>query len=99
MENMLVICYLHPEFVTALMEIFARKPTKNKLLIQEGKMQMTKTFARNFIEENKTGRKKFDEIRRQEATHPVEEVGSRLRAFMPFLDRVTAKGNGSEPAS
>jgi ketol-acid reductoisomerase len=50
------------------------------------------TFARNFIEENRTGRKKFDEIRRQEARHPVEEVGSRLRASMPFLDPVTVKG-------
>jgi ketol-acid reductoisomerase len=46
------------------------------------------TFARNFIEENKTGRKKFDEIRRQEVRYPVEEVGSR-RASMPFLDPVT----------
>jgi ketol-acid reductoisomerase len=50
------------------------------------------TFARNFIEENRTGRKKFDETRRQEARHPVEEVGSRLRASMPFLDPVTVKG-------
>jgi ketol-acid reductoisomerase len=50
------------------------------------------TFARNFVEENRTGRKKFDEIRRQEATHPVEEVGSSLRASMPFLDPVTVKG-------
>ena len=68
MENMPVICYLHPEFVTALMEIFAPKPAKNRSPIQEGKMQMAKTSARNFIEENKTGHKKFDEIRRQETT-------------------------------
>ena len=47
------------------------------------------TFAKNFIEENKTGRKKFDEIRRQEARHPVEEVGRKLRASMPFIDPVT----------
>ena len=44
------------------------------------------------MEENKAGHKKFDEIRRQEARHPVEEVGSRLRASMPFLDPVTIKG-------
>jgi ketol-acid reductoisomerase len=57
------------------------------------------TFASNFIEENRTGRKKFDEIRRQEARHPVEEVGSRLRASMPFLDPVTVKDNRSQPGS
>ena len=56
-------------------------------------------FARNFIEENETGRKKFDEIRRQEARHPIEEIGRKLRASMPFLDPVTVKDNRSRPAS
>jgi ketol-acid reductoisomerase len=41
-------------------------------------------FARNFIEENKAGRKKFDEVRRQEANLPIEEIGSKLRASMPL---------------
>jgi ketol-acid reductoisomerase len=57
------------------------------------------TFARNFIEEDMTGHKRFDEIRRQEARHPVEEVGSKLRASMPFIDPVTIKENRSQPAS
>lgn len=56
------------------------------------------TFAKNFIDENKTGRKKFDEIRRQEAKHPIEEVGSKLRASMPFLDPVTVKDNTPQSA-
>jgi ketol-acid reductoisomerase len=56
-------------------------------------------FARNFIEENKTGRKKFDEIRRQEAKHPIEEIGIKLRASMPFLDPVTVEDNRSQAAS
>jgi ketol-acid reductoisomerase len=55
------------------------------------------TFAKNFIDENKTGRKKFDEIRRQEAVHPIEEVGAKLRAAMPFLDPVTVKDNTPQP--
>jgi len=56
------------------------------------------TFAKNFIEENKTGRKKFDEIRKQEAKHPIEEVGATLRASMPFLDPVTVKDNAPQAA-
>ncbi|HEX3437803.1 MAG TPA: ketol-acid reductoisomerase [Pseudacidobacterium sp.] len=57
------------------------------------------TFAKNFIEENKTGRKKFDEIRKQEAKHLIEEVGANLRASMPFLDPVTVKDGTPQPAS
>src|SRR3984885_8856084 len=48
-------------------------------------------FAKKWIEENKTGRKFFKQIREEEAKHPVEEVGGRLRAAMPFLDPVTGK--------
>ncbi len=51
------------------------------------------TFAKRWIEENKTGRKFFNEIRKTEAEHPIEEVGGRLRAAMPFLDPVTVKDN------
>src|SRR5271155_5410427 len=56
------------------------------------------TFAKKWIEENKTGRKHFDEIRKIEATHPIEEVGGRLRAAMPFLDPVTVKDNAPQAA-
>jgi ketol-acid reductoisomerase len=56
-------------------------------------------FAKNFIEENKTGRKKLDEFRRQEAKHPIEEIGSRLRASMTFLDPVMVQDNSSQSAS
>jgi ketol-acid reductoisomerase len=51
------------------------------------------TFAKNWIEENKTGRKFFTQIRKDEAEHPIEEVGGRLRSAMPFLDPVTVKDN------
>jgi ketol-acid reductoisomerase len=47
------------------------------------------TFARNWIRENETGREKFNEMRSKEAAHQIEEVGSKLRAAMPFLDPVT----------
>jgi ketol-acid reductoisomerase len=47
------------------------------------------TFAKNWIRENETGRKQFDRMRSEEAAHSIEEVGSKLRAAMPFLDPVT----------
>jgi ketol-acid reductoisomerase len=56
-------------------------------------------FAKNFIEENKTGRKNLDAIRRQEAKHPIEEIGSKLRAPMTFLNPIIVNDNTSEPAS
>jgi ketol-acid reductoisomerase len=51
------------------------------------------TFAKKWIEENKTGRKHFSQMRKDESKHPIEEVGGRLRAAMPFLDPVTVKDN------
>ncbi len=42
-------------------------------------------FARNFILENKANMASFKARRRLEAEHPIEEVGKRLRALMPWL--------------
>src|SRR3984885_11216980 len=56
------------------------------------------TFAKNWIKENESGRKKFDAIRKEEAKHPIEEVGAKLRAAMPFLDPVTVKDNTPQAA-
>jgi ketol-acid reductoisomerase len=48
------------------------------------------TYARNWIEEDRRGRPWFNEQRRLERDHAIEEVGARLRAMMPFLSPVTA---------
>jgi ketol-acid reductoisomerase len=48
------------------------------------------TYARNWIDENKNGRPAFTAVRKAERAQPIEEVGARLRAMMPFLDPVTA---------
>lgn len=45
-------------------------------------------FARDWILENQAGRPMFRAMREKEKKHLVEEVGSRLRAMMPFLDAV-----------
>jgi ketol-acid reductoisomerase len=44
-------------------------------------------FARQWIEENKTGRKNFLALREAAKNQPVEVVGARLRAMMPFLKK------------
>jgi ketol-acid reductoisomerase len=45
----------------------------------------TGTFAREFVLENQAGRPSFEALRRRAAAHPMEEVGARLRALMPWL--------------
>jgi ketol-acid reductoisomerase len=47
--------------------------------IQEG------SFAREFILEKRAGNVGFEALRRRAAEHPMEEVGARLRALMPWL--------------
>jgi len=42
-------------------------------------------FAREFIEENRKGRPNMNRLRAQGKEHPIEQVGARLRAMMPWL--------------
>jgi ketol-acid reductoisomerase len=55
----------------AMKEILAR--------IQDG------SFAREWIEENKKGGKRFAALREKEKQHPIEKVGEQLRAMMSWL--------------
>ena len=58
----------------------ARKAMKAILAdIQSGK------FADEWITEHRCGSPHFRELRKEAAKHPVEEVGTRLRALMPWL--------------
>ena len=63
------------------------KDTMKKVLaeIQSG------AFARQWIEENQTGRPWFAKERARETQHPIEKTGEQLRAMMPFLEPVTIK--------
>jgi ketol-acid reductoisomerase len=56
------------------------------------------TYARNWIEENKTGREWFDAKRASEQEQLIEEVGARLRAMMKFLDPVVIKQESKRTA-
>jgi ketol-acid reductoisomerase len=49
--------------------------------IQSGK------FVRDFMLENAVGQPSFKAIRRRDAAHPIEEVGGRLRAMMPWITK------------
>lgn len=51
------------------------------------------TFAREWIQENASGRRKYEAARADDARHPIEEVGAQLRAAMPFLDPVKVENN------
>lgn len=60
---------------------------ESKLAMREllGDIQSGK-FAREWVEENESGRKKMDSIRASERAHPIEEVGKKLRGMMPFIN-------------
>ncbi|MBM3490145.1 MAG: ketol-acid reductoisomerase [Alphaproteobacteria bacterium] len=42
-------------------------------------------FARNWMLENRVNQPNFKAMRRRNAAHPIEEVGEKLRAMMPWI--------------
>ena len=44
------------------------------------------SFASAWIDENRKGRPQFNRRRREDATHPIEDVGRELRRMMPFVN-------------
>ncbi len=60
----------------------ATKKEMKKILkeIQDGK------FARQWIRENQSGRRKYNALMQKDLKHPIEKVGVKLRARMPWLD-------------
>jgi ketol-acid reductoisomerase len=47
-------------------------------------------FAQEWVAEHAAGKPRFAEFRRQGAAHPIEEVGRKLRALMPWLRKAPA---------
>jgi ketol-acid reductoisomerase len=70
-----------------------------KIVTEETRYAMSKilkdiqdgTYAQGWIEENRQGRPWFNEQRRKEQDHLIEQVGSNLRQMMPFINPVTIK--------
>ena len=62
-------------------------------------------FAREWIAENKKGRANYNKFRKESDEHPIEEVGTRLRSMMHWIQAnpkgkmQNAKGAGSKPKS
>ena len=50
-------------------------------------------FASEWMQENAAGQPAFKAMRRREAEHPIEEIGEKLRAMMPWIgeDRLVDK--------
>ena len=44
-------------------------------------------FVRDFMQENQVGQPFFKATRRRSAEHPIEDVGARLRAMMPWITK------------
>ena len=51
-------------------------------------------YAKKWIGENEAGRPWFDARRKKERSQPIEEVGAKLRAMIPFLDSVVVTPEG-----
>ena len=49
--------------------------------IQSGK------FVREFMKENKSGKVKFEELRKTGRSHPIESTGEKLRSMMPWISK------------
>jgi len=54
--------------------------------IQTGK------FAKEWVKEHKTGRKKYNALLKEGEQHPIEKVGKRLRGTMPWIKKRSLKG-------
>jgi ketol-acid reductoisomerase len=67
-----------PRIVNEQTKVEMRKVLKE---IQSGQ------FAREFVLENQSGKAGFISMRRQEAEHPIEEVGKDLRAMFSWLKK------------
>lgn len=44
-------------------------------------------FVREFMNENKAGKKNFDSLRSKGKAHQIEETGAKLRAMMPWISK------------
>ncbi len=66
-----------------------------RLITAETKAQMKRnleevrngTFAKEYLLENQVGRPVFNSARKAMAAHPIEQVGEKLRAMMPWLKK------------
>ena len=69
--------------------------TGPRIITEETKKEMKRVlediqsgrFARDWVLENKAGQPSFKASRRRSAEHPIEQVGGKLRAMMPWIGK------------
>lgn len=66
-----------PRIITSATKREMKKVLKE---VQNGK------FARQWIAENNRGQKKYKKLMKADLAHPIEKVGAKLRARMPWLE-------------
>src|ERR1700752_448634 len=54
-------------------------------------------FAKEWIAEGRAGAPRFNELRRKAKEHPIEQVGARLRAMMPWTEEGKAAQGRTRP--
>ena len=57
------------------------------------------SFAKAWVEENEKGCPNFLATRQREQHHPIEQLGPKLRAMMPFLQPIVAPGLENKAAA
>ena len=57
------------------------------------------TFAKEWIAECRAGAPRFNELRRAAKDHPIEQVGARLRAMMPWTEEGKAQSEAGRTRS
>src|ERR1700743_752497 len=70
------------EYVTGPRLITAETKAEMKRVLDD---IQTGKFARNWVLENKAGQASFKATRARGEAHPIEEVGAKLRAMMPWI--------------
>jgi len=72
------------EYVTGPRIITAETKAEMKKVLED---IQTGRFTRDWMLENKAHQSSFKAIRRRNAAHPIEEVGAKLRAMMPWIGK------------
>ncbi len=72
------------EYVTGPRIITAETKAEMKRVLED---IQTGRFTRDWMLENKASQTSFKAIRARNAAHPIEEVGERLRAMMPWIGK------------
>ena len=70
------------EYVTGPRIVTAETKAEMKRVLDD---IQTGKFARDWVLENKAGQASFKATRARGDSHPIEEVGAKLRAMMPWI--------------